>query len=237
MPVAIPTAVLPWTVVALLLLAGCTAAPKPPPTSAPPTPTVEVSSLSDAERVARAEQLVADELPNTPIWEGVAFAGVVVDETVACVDRNWGPGGGPGAADPGGPAGYVVVTFPSEALGEPQDGVCADYAPGAEAPATSVNVPADVQGNPGLLVSTDFGADWPLTTPYVVVRCEEKNAGGRTVQLVILDTPDGTTYAVNGTARDHTDLPDIFPIWAVDPDVDGLKLDISPVIDAGLALC
>ncbi|WP_241976695.1 DUF2511 domain-containing protein [Cryobacterium sp. TMT2-4] len=189
------------------------------------------------ERVERAQQLVKDELPDAPIWEGMTFAGVVLDEAAVCVDRNWGPGGGPGETEAGGVAGYVIVTFPSDTLGEPQEGTCADYAPAEEEPGKAIDVPADVKNNPGLLVSTDFGVDWPLTVPYVVVRCEEKIADGRTLQLVMLDTPDGTAYAVNGTARDHSDLPDIFPIWSANPDVDGLKVDISPVIDAGLALC
>ena len=49
--------------------------------------------------------------------------------------------------------------------------------------------------------------------------------------------PDGTMYAANGTAKAHTDYPSLNAIWAADPDNDGLKIDISPVIDAGVALC
>lgn len=228
---------------AVAVLTGCSSSPErastpePAPASASAEPTEAASSLSDADRLARAEQLVKGELPDAPIWEGMTFLGAVVDETAVCVDRNWGPGGGPGEIPAGGVAGYVIVTFPGESLGEPQDGICADYALAAEVPVVPVDVPASVEGEPGLIVSTDFGEDWPLTTPYAVVRCEEKIIDGRTLQLVTLDTPDGAEYAVNGTARDHTDLPDIFPVWADNPDVDGLKIDMSPVTGRGLALC
>jgi hypothetical protein len=49
---------------------------------------MKASSMTDAERVARAEQLVEEELPNAPIWEGMTFAGVAVDESTMCVTRN-----------------------------------------------------------------------------------------------------------------------------------------------------
>jgi hypothetical protein len=74
---------------------------------------------------------------------------------------------------PGSVAGYVV-----ESLGEPQEGVCADYAPTAETPVVPVDVPDEVKNDPGLLVSSDFGEDWPLTVPYAVVHCDEKVTAG-----------------------------------------------------------
>jgi hypothetical protein len=232
-----PTALVLSLLAASALLAGCSGAAEPTPTPPSPSPSAEATPMSDAERVARAEQLVKGELSDAPIWAGMTFGAVVVDETEVCVDRNWGPGGGPGGVVGGASAGYVLVVFPRETLGEPQDGVCADYAPVAVAAPPTVDVPSSVSGKPGLLVSTDFGVDWPLTVPYVVVGCEEKTVGGRLLQLVTLETPDGTAHAVNGSARDHTNLPDITPIWAVNPEVDGLNIDISPVIEAGLALC
>jgi hypothetical protein len=168
----------------------------------------------------------------------MTFKGVVIDESEVCVDRNWGPGGGVGGTEPGGVAGYVVVTFPQETLGEPQDGVCADYAdlPPAAEP-TPVDVPADLANDPGLLVSSDFGDDWPLTVPYGVVHCESISAGGMALNVVTFQAPDGTIYASNGTAKDHTNYPSVEAIWADDPNVDGLKINIGPIIDAGLALC
>jgi hypothetical protein len=90
-----------------------------------------------------------------------------VSDTEVCVDRTYGPDGG--LDGKGGSAGYVVVTFPEETLGEPQDGKCRDYAPEAEP--EPVDVPYDLADEPGLMVSTDYGDDWPLTVDYGVVEC------------------------------------------------------------------
>lgn len=225
-----------------LLLAG-SAAPVSAPAeeaSTPSTSTVSTSAapvitLTDAERVTKAEAAVQAELPNAPIWKGMTFNGVVVDESEICVDRTWAPGGGPDHL--GGNAGYIVVGFPAVALGKPKDGTCAGYAPTrTKAPAT-VEVPSAVAKDPGLLVSTTFGDKWPLTVPYVVTHCEGITVTGRHLQVATLDAPDGKTYAANGTAKDHGNYLDIDPIWAPHPDVSGLKIDISPVIHAALALC
>jgi hypothetical protein len=143
-----------------LLLAGCgaPASPTAEETSTPLTSATPVNTLTDAERVTKAEAAVQAVLPNAPIWKGMAFKGVVVDESEICVDRTWAPGGGPD--DLGGNAGYVVVSFPAVALDKPQDGTCAGYAPTqAKAPAT-VQVPSAMAKDPGLLVSTTFGDKW-----------------------------------------------------------------------------
>jgi hypothetical protein len=193
------------------------------------------AAAADAEMVSRAEDLVRGERGDAPIWEGVTAKGKLVDAETVCVDRTYGPTGG--LDGDGGNAGYVVVTFPGEELGEPQDGKCKDFAPEPAVEPVPVDVPAEVEGDPGLLVRTDYGAQWPLKVDYAVVSCESKTVMGRELLIVTMEDPDGNAYAVNGTAQDHTDFPDIRPIWADDPDVDGLKIDIGPVIDAGLALC
>lgn len=191
--------------------------------------------MTEAERIATAEALVLGELPDVPFWEGATALGVVVDDSEVCVDRTYGPSGGLDGI--GGNAGYVVVSFPDETLGGPQDGFCAEYAPVAPTEVPPVDVPDAVANDPGLLVSTDLGAEWPLTVPYVVAHCENITAGDMNLQVVTIDTPDGATYAANGTAKDHTDYPSLDPIWADNPEVDDLKIDISPIIDAGLVLC
>jgi hypothetical protein len=57
---------------------------------------------------------------------------------------------------------------------------------------------------------------------------------------VVFKAPDGTDYAVNGSAGD-AGYPDIRPIWAANPDPltsDYIpKIAITPLIDAGLRLC
>lgn len=195
----------------------------------------KTAPLSDTERISSAEKLVLAQLPEAPIWKGISAKGVVVDKSEICVDRTYGPGGGPGGA--GGNAGYVVVEFPSSKLGEPQEGFCADYAPALTSPAAKVTVPPAVANDPGLLVSTSFESDWPLTVAYVVIHCKNITAGGMKLQVVTLDAPDGSSYAVNGTAKDHTDYPSVEAIWADNPQVAGLKINIRPIIDGGLALC
>lgn len=224
--------VLSAVMVAVLLL-GCSSALSTDE-SPEPLPSVVTEKLIDDERVARSLQLVEEVLPDAPIWDGMTFVGLVVVESEICVDRTWGPGN---STDSGSEAGYVVATFPEEEFGEPQDGLCADYAPTAETASPVVDVPAELKSDPGLLVSTDYGAEWPLTVPYAIVKCKEKTAAGRVLQLVTVESSDGTEYAVNGTAREHTELADVFLIWADDSNAPGLKVDISPVIEAGLLLC
>lgn len=88
-------------------------------------------------------------------------------------------------------------------------------------------------GGSGRSVSrSEFGQDWPLTVESGTVECLPLSPS---LGSVIFTDDGGTTYAVNGTARDHTDFPDIHPIWADAPF--GAKVDISPIIDAGLSLC
>lgn len=220
-----------------IVLVGCSAStPGPTPTPSASQAKPEIT-LTDAERIKRAESLVLAALPDIPVWEGVTATGVIVDDSEVCVDRFYGPGGGAGDTPAFASAGYVVVDFPSEELGEPLDGLCSDHAPSAAAPPADVDVPADVADNPGLLVSSDYDDDWPLTVPYAIVDCEGVEAGGMALEAVSVETSDGDVYAGNGTAKDHRGLPDVDPIWADNPNVEGLKIDFSPITEAGLALC
>ena len=84
------------------------------------------------------------------------------------------------------------------------------------------------------LCDIDFGADWPLTVPDGIVYCE---VGFGPPYPITFEAPDGTTYAVNGTAMDITDLPKIDQIWADNPVISGSKINIEPIISAGLDLC
>ncbi|WP_261784177.1 YebY family protein [Curtobacterium sp. TC1] len=221
---------------AAAVLTGCSSGSVTPEvTLSPSVKQSAKSAMSEGDRTAKAEKLVLAELPDVPAWDGVTAKGSAVDASEVCVDRTYGPTGGLNGT--GGNAGYVVVNFPSLDLGEPQSGSCADYKPASDPTPSAVDVPASVADDPGLLVSTDFGDEWPLTVPYVVAHCDNIVAGGRALEVLTVDAPDGATYAANGTAKDRTTAPAIDPIWAADPDVSGLKIDISPVIDAGLELC
>jgi hypothetical protein len=192
--------------------------------------------MSQADMIKRAQAAVEGELPDAPIWEGMTFAGSGVDGSTVCVDRTWGPSGG--IDGKGGSAGYVLVKFPGETLGEPTDGLCSDVS-GAPEPkaALPINVPDDVKDDPGLITRTDLGKKWPLTVDYGVVACQNKTAGGQRLTIATFNGPDGTVYALNGAAKSHTDAAAIDPIWAPSPDVEGLKIGIGPLIDQALTFC
>lgn len=86
------------------------------------------------------------------------------------------------------------------------------------------------RSTPGAVSRASMGEGWPFTVDEGVVACQ-----GPTTSVVFKS--EGRTYAVNGTARTHTDHPDIDPIWAADPNVQGLKISMAPIIQLGLSLC
>lgn len=98
-----------------------------------------------------------------------------------------------------------------------------------------------------VLDAKTIGPDWPLTVDLVTLICIHLGMypGDRVSQdAVLVVSPDGTKYAVNGTALDTKQWPPVNEIWADrDPAASpddwefGLKKDISPVLDAGLDLC
>lgn len=88
------------------------------------------------------------------------------------------------------------------------------------------------EGEVGEVSRAEFegeGRTWPLTVDRGTLNCEP---GTR-----VTFTADGTTYAVNGTAKGSGEWGDIDPIWADDGSGLGLKVNIGDLIEAGLALC
>jgi hypothetical protein len=75
---------------------------------------------------------------------------------------------------------------------------------------------------------TEFGDAWPLTVDEGTLRCHR--------QTIIFQAPDGTEYAINGTAL-VAGYQEITPIWADDPSPPPPKRDLSPLHDLGLELC
>ncbi|MFI5979180.1 hypothetical protein [Streptomyces sp. NPDC051452] len=81
----------------------------------------------------------------------------------------------------------------------------------------------------GLAVTASRFTEWPFTVSAGVLRCE---AGA-----VTFEPPGGPRYAVNGTAK-GAGYPAMTPIWADDTNLgNGLKVDISEVLDKGRSLC
>ncbi len=84
----------------------------------------------------------------------------------------------------------------------------------------------------GQVSRSELGEEWPLTVDEGVLACDGKDGTGSATF-----TSGGTKYALNGLAKGKGDGIDIDPIWAPNPEVSGLKKDISPLIDRALALC
>lgn len=232
--------------VGLLVLAGCSQQVEEPaapsatesaPISTKPAPTITEPAepvLSDADRIEQAEEAVAAELSDAPIWDGVTFKGTVLSENQICVDRTYGEGKGLLGTDN---AGYVVVNFPDLSTGEPQDGFCDEAEVEPDPSSEPVNIPASLANEPGLIVSTEYGEDWPLSVEYGLASCETRAVAGRQLQLAIFEDPSGREYAVNGHAAAHLPLANIDQIWLDDPHVEGLKISIEPVIERALEQC
>lgn len=81
--------------------------------------------------------------------------------------------------------------------------------------------------DPGDISRTRFGPGWPLTVDEGTLACEGRG--------VVTFASGGTTYAVNRAAKTLLRWPDIDRIRADSPG--GLKMNLVPLIDRGLALC
>jgi hypothetical protein len=77
--------------------------------------------------------------------------------------------------------------------------------------------------------SSTFPGEWMLTVNSGELICESPSA-------VVFTAPDGGKYAVNGTAEGKG-YNNIRPIWKDNPQIQGTKISIAPLIDEGLKLC
>jgi hypothetical protein len=103
-------------------------------------------------------------------------------------------------------------------------------------PAESDPCAAGKSGNTWVLAEADGCIDpWPLTSTSGTLTCDPD---GRTLGVVIWSPDDGPlpAYAVNGMAQGQG-YPEIDEIWKDDPEIDGFKVNIGALIDAGLSLC
>lgn len=80
-----------------------------------------------------------------------------------------------------------------------------------------------------VITKAEYGDRWPLTVDRGSVECVGVGA--------VLFHATGETFAVNGLALSAASYPPIDPIWRDDPSNPGLKINLSPIIDRGLALC
>lgn len=109
-----------------------------------------------------------------------------------------------------------------------------DKKPAARAAAAPAPVAAEEEEWTTISRYDMAAGDWPLTVEWVEVWCDGKDGYG----AVYARGPEGRVYAVNGTARNWSpEMSDIRPIWRKDPDIPGARINIGPIIDAGLETC
>jgi hypothetical protein len=84
-------------------------------------------------------------------------------------------------------------------------------------------------GQSGLEVKReDYGKDWPFSVEKGVVDCVDGSAA--------IFKVGNKSYSLNGTAEGRGYAP-IDPIWLDNPELSGLKINISPMIDLALKQC
>ena len=82
------------------------------------------------------------------------------------------------------------------------------------------------------ITEAEFGKTWPFTVSSGILKCEKSGKS----ESVTFTIPDGTTYGVNGAARDKGH-PDPKPIWKPNPEIQGARINIGAIIDKGRTLC
>lgn len=101
-------------------------------------------------------------------------------------------------------------------------------------PASTGTPGVDTSNSPAGLVERSTWSDgpWPFTVDTATLMCSSGASGQR-----VTVTANREMYALNGTAKSQTDLPDFDAIWRDDPDTPGMKVDIDPMVARGLMLC
>lgn len=92
---------------------------------------------------------------------------------------------------------------------------------------TAADVPSRRNLPAGYITRDTWPGEWPFTVDEGTLMC------GSPSQVSF--TANRTMYALNGTAKQAGGLDDINEIWASSGP--GLKVNLGPVIEAGLKLC
>ena len=87
------------------------------------------------------------------------------------------------------------------------------------------------------ITKQELGKDWPIkTTDRAIIRCYTEPNGIQAPVVVV----DGIPYGLTGYADIHygqQDLKAFNKIWADDPRLKGLKIDLSKLTQEAMKLC
>jgi hypothetical protein len=114
-----------------------------------------------------------------------------------------------------------------------------DEAVSTEANQVPLLLGADATHQERSVDALSFGDEWPLMIETGTLVCESVPAPIELLNVFIVE-PNGATYAINGTARGTIEThgwQDFESIWKTDPAAPDLKVNISPLINAGLEIC
>lgn len=87
-------------------------------------------------------------------------------------------------------------------------------------------------GNAREVSRQDLGSDWPLTVDRGTLKCEGSRGVGQATITV-----NGTTYYVNGLAKQTNKYRPLEEIWAPNPSIPGARMDAGKLTELALALC
>lgn len=125
----------------------------------------------------------------------------------------------------------LILAF-AQSCGTPDDNPSAEP---AESSARTANSDDEDTTSPSAsdshlaVVTAGRFKEWPFTVDVGTLRCRDG--------VSVTFEADGTEYGVNGTAQD-AGYPSVKPIWADDKELgNGLKVDVSEVLDYGRGLC
>lgn len=84
----------------------------------------------------------------------------------------------------------------------------------------------------------EYGDAWPFTVDNGVLRGKPtgKRTSGGSILAEVTFTANGTTYALNGIARESQRYAEVDAVWAKDPSIPGANKSIGPIIERGLEL-
>lgn len=119
---------------------------------------------------------------------------------------------------------WITVAAPGALAGEAQATACGGRV-------------HNVEGRNALYATSgEAQCPWGFLVDKLVIFCEQREGYDQNFALTAV-TEDGRSFALNGTAGQWFNLPSIRPIWKEREDIPGARIDLTPWMKAGEALC